>query len=198
MPVTLSAPPVPPAPLAPPHKKWTREECAVLESVGLLELRRYELIEGELVQKVSKNYPHMRVLLLLVNWLRLHFAAECVLQEPSIDVAPEDTPASEPEPDAVVLSRSFLDITSRPRPEDIHLVVEVSDSTLAFDLTTKALLYARAAIPEYWVFEVAGRRIIVHRDPIEGQYCSVVAYSDNETVSCLAAPHVEVRPCNLL
>ena len=55
-------------------------------------------------------------------------------------------------------------------------MVEVADSTLAFDLNTKAALYARAGIPEYWVLDVKGQRLMVHRDPSGGRYQSVIAY----------------------
>jgi Uma2 family endonuclease len=57
---------------------------------------------------------------------------------------------------------------------------------LSFDLTTKASLYARARIVEYWVVDIPGRRIIVHRDPQEGQYRSVTAYAEQESVKPLA------------
>ena len=62
---------------------------------------------------------------------------------------------------------------------------------LSFDLTVKARLYARARIVEYWVVDIPGRRIIVHRDPQEGQYQSVVAYAEQESVKPLASPDHE-------
>jgi Uma2 family endonuclease len=111
-----------------------------------------------------------------------------------IDVAPEDNPTNEPEPDLVVLgkpSREFQ--VANPRPSDLRLVVEISDSTLGFDLTTKAELYARAGIVEYWVIDVAARRLVVHRDPCEGLYQAVTAYGEDETVTPLASPHSEFR-----
>ena len=83
--------------------------------------------------------------------------------------------------------------SENPRPEDLQLVVEVGDSTLGFDLTTKAGLYARAGITEYWVLDVAGRRMIVHRDPQAGRYRSVAAYSEEESVAPMAAPESYLR-----
>jgi Uma2 family endonuclease len=65
--------------------------------------------------------------------------------------------------------------------------------SLPFDLTTKARLYARARIPEYWVLDLDGRRLIVHRDPMEDSYRSVNAYGENERVTTLAAPLSELR-----
>jgi Uma2 family endonuclease len=70
----------------------------------------------------------------------------------------------------------------------LHLVVEVADTTLSFDLTTKAALYARAGIVEYWVLDVPGRRLIVHRHPQLGKYTTILIYSEQESVAPLAAP----------
>jgi Uma2 family endonuclease len=114
--------------------------------------------------------------------------------ETSIDVSPEDNPRSEPEPDLIVLNRPSREIrNSNPGPADIRLIVEISDSTLGFDLTRKAALYARAGIPEYWVLDVASRRMIVHRDASAGRYSTVTAYDENESVSPLAAPQAAFR-----
>src|SRR5947209_7069527 len=94
------------------------------------------------------------------------FGERFVHPESPIDVAPEDNPTNEPEPDLIVLNRDLSNFSSaNPRPQDLHLVVEVSDTTLNFDLTIKTALYARAGIVEYWVLDVSGRRLIVHRDP---------------------------------
>ena len=112
--------------------------------------------------------------------------------EAPIDVAPEDNPTNEPEPDLIVLSKPSREIRdANPRPEDLRLVVEISDSTVSFDMTTKAALYARSGIVEYWIFDIPARRIIVHRDPREGRYQSVTAYLEQERVSPLAAPGQE-------
>jgi Uma2 family endonuclease len=182
-----------PSSVIPPHKRWTRDECAALEKARLVDLERYELIEGELVLKMGKSQRHMRALMLLIVWLRSVFGESFVAQEPSIDLRPEDNPTNEPEPDAIVLTRSFLDLSSQARPEELRLVAEVSRTSLPFDLTTKARLYARARIPEYWVLDLDGRRLIVHRDPMEDSYRSVNAYGENERVTTLAAPLSELR-----
>ncbi len=172
----------------PPHKRWTRDECATLEQAGLIDARRYELIDGELIQKMGKNHPHMLAVLLLGTWLRRTFGETFVVQEPSIDLRPEDTPTSDPEPDLIVLNRSFLEFTSKAKPDDIRLAVEVSSATLSFDLTAKARLYARAKIAEYWVVDLQGRRLIVHRDPAGDAFQLVIAYGEHEQVAPLAAP----------
>jgi Uma2 family endonuclease len=107
-----------------------------------------------------------------------------------IDVAPEDNPTNEPIPDVIVVTREYSESrywTSTPQPSDLDLVVEIADTSLAFDLSVKAALYARAGIVEYWVLDVLGRRLIVHRDPQAGQYGSVKAYNEQESVAPLEA-----------
>jgi len=159
-----------PAKLDPPRKLWTRQEYDDLYSSGLLNSQRLELIEGELIDKMGKKRPHVNSLTLLQGWLVEVFGTRPVNPEAPIDVAPEDNPTNEPEPDLIVLQRDLSHFTSdNPRPQDLQLVVEVADSTLGFDLTTKAALYARAGIVEYWVLDAAGPRMIVHRDPQLGR-----------------------------
>src|SRR6266498_5055667 len=178
-----------PAKLDPPRKLWTRAEYDGLSSSGLLECQRLELIEGELIDKMGKNRPHVNSLTLLLVWLLKVFGARFVNPEAPIDVAPEDNPSNEPEPDLIVLKRDLSHFADQnPKPDDLHLVIEVADTTLGFDLTTKANLYARAGIPDYWVLDVSGRRMIVHRDPRLGRYSSVVAYNSDESIAPLAAP----------
>ena len=107
-------------------------------------------------------------------------------------------PNSEPDADAVVLSKPFNELAGIPNSTDVRLVAEVSDTTLAFYLNQKAALYARAEIPEYWVLDVVNRRLIVHRRPQGGAYQEVVAYAEAESVAPLAAPESSVLVGTLL
>jgi Uma2 family endonuclease len=182
----------------PRRKLWIRTEYEDLYKAGLLDDQRLELVEGELIDKMGKNRPHVSGVALLLHWLMAVFGARLVLQESPINVAPEDNPTNEPEPDLVVLSRDLSAFASdNPGPQDLRLVVEVANTTLAFDLKIKAGLYARAGIVEYWVLDTASRRMIVHRDPREGAYSSVAAYTAEETLTPLAAPQSPLKISDL-
>lgn len=183
-----------PSPPVPPRKRWTREQCAPLEASGLFEQERLELIDGELISKMGKNRPHVNAFTSMHLWLLKAFGTQFVNAEAPIDVSPDDNPWNEPEPDLIVLKREYAGFTSNPQPQDIDLVVEIADSTLKFDLTVKAALYARAMIAEYWVLDVAGRRLIAHRSAESGRYTSVAAYSEDEIIAPLAAPNAGFRP----
>jgi Uma2 family endonuclease len=189
MPVALTEIPLRPVPQNPPRKRWTRAECEALEASGVLDYEPLELVEGELISKMGKNQPHVNSVTALAIWFGQVFGVAFVIQEAPIDVAPEDNPTNEPVPDAIVLKREYFHFPSaKPRPEDLRLVAEVADSSLTFDLTTKASLYARAGIAEYWILDVSGRRLLVHREPKSGGYGSIVVYSEHESVSPLSAP----------
>jgi len=189
MPNALIEVPVESVPRSPSRKRWTRAECARLETAGLPDPEHLELVEGELIDKMGKNRPHVDALVMMQAWLQKVFGVRRVNPEAPIDVSPEDNPSNEPQPDLIVLNRNFTKFRSaKPGPQDLCLVVEVSDTSLNFDLTVKGALYARAGIADYWVLDVNGRRLIVHRDPQSGKYLSVLIYNEQETVAPLAAP----------
>jgi len=194
MPTAITEAPYHVAAAEPPRKRWTRAECEVLETTGLLNDQKLELVDGELINKMGKNRPHINVLAFVQEWLIEVFGKGVVNVETPIDVAPEDNPTNEPQPDIVVLKRPSREFKkANPQPADLHLIVEVSDTTLGFDLTRKAALYARAGILEYWVVDIAAQRLIVHREPSSGHYGSVVAYADQEAVAPIALPTAEFR-----
>jgi Uma2 family endonuclease len=193
MPTALTEIPAPVAPPDPPRKRWTRAECATLEAAGFLDYEDLELVEGELISEMEKKRPHVNSFSLLQEWFVHVFGWRLVNVEAPIDVAPADNPTNEPVPDLIVLRKDPSHLTSNPRPEDLHLVVDIADSSLSFDLRVKAALYARAGVIEYGVLDVAGRRLLVHRAPRSGSYADVAAYSEHESVSPPAAPQAQFR-----
>ena len=199
MPTLLHETPEAALPPSPPRKRWTRQQCAVLESAGIWADERLELVDGELISKIGKNRPHVTSLGLMLIWLQHVFGGKFVLQESPIDVSAADNPASEPEPDVVVFNREFSTFTSgNPQPRDIILLVEISDTTLQFDRTTKAALYARAGIAEYWILDIPGRRLFVHRKPTGSAYSEIAVYNEDEPVHPIAAPAAAFRASEAL
>lgn len=177
------------------RRKYTREDCRVLAAAGLLDLERYELIDGELVSKMGKSRLHSNVLRLLAKWLVAMFGDDFVDKEVSVRL----DSLNEPEPDAIVLNKPALSIqTDNPTPADIRLLVEVSVSTREYDLGPKAARYAAAGIPEYWVLDIEQNRIVVHRDPAPAGYQAIAAYSASEALSPLAAPGAVIRLTDLV
>ena len=190
MPTTLieSVEPLVDTSVGPRRKTWTREEVAALAKSGELNVERLELVEGELIDRMGKNRPHIKVQQRIMKALFAIFGLDRVSQESSVEVALSDRVVNEPIPDLVVTEQDIEFFDKAPLPGDVDLVVEVSDTTVRYDLTTKAKLYARAGIIEYWVADLNNRTLIIHRQPEQGRYTSVTAYSAEESVSPLAAP----------
>jgi Uma2 family endonuclease len=200
MPKTLSGPPRRSVP-APNRKRWTRHECDLLVDKELL-TGRYELVDGAIISKMGQKPRHSFVVILFHNWLQALFGGLFVQCHATIDVGDAETVGrsyNEPEPDLAVTRQPC---TAYPEnhagPEDLLLVAEVSDTTLRFDRTTKALLYARAEINEFWVVDIAGRRIFVHRRPSPEGYAEIVEYYPIDMISTLARPEVSIRVAELL
>ncbi|MCC6537744.1 MAG: Uma2 family endonuclease [Bryobacterales bacterium] len=184
MPATMEAPTTPRARKA---VMWTREDCRRLEGMGLLP-ERWELVQGDIVGKMGTNRPHAMIAQRINTWLLSVFSSAHILPSCSIDVAPEDNPTSEPEPDITVLNRPADQLAGNPEPADIALLVEISNTTIEHDLGPKAALYARAGIPEYWVIDINAGRIHQHRDPRSEGYASVRVATGAEALSPLAQP----------
>ncbi|MBC8142613.1 MAG: Uma2 family endonuclease [Armatimonadetes bacterium] len=200
-----TAPSVPPAPPEMEFAvRWTRAECAELEAAGFLNYR-YELMNGVIIRKMGQFLPHALTVSRANAWLLGHFGYERVLEQGSITVAPNETVVVRPEPDIIVLNKSGADImTNEPSPEDIAFLVEVSYSTLDYDLTTKAGVYARAGIAQYLVVDIAGRVVYAHTltsgagtAPESGEY-ERETLAPGDTIVLLAVPQLTVNVDDLL
>ncbi len=103
---------------------------------------------------------------------------------------------SAPQPDvAWVRLRRYAD--RRPQPEEVSLLIEVADTSLEFDTTVKAALYAAAGISDYWVVDLASNAIIVLRDPRSGRYETRSTHRGDEAVCPLVRPGASLLPREL-
>jgi Uma2 family endonuclease len=158
-PVGSLPPAIPPFPV----RRFTVEEYHQLLETGALKSREpYELIHGWIVPKMGINPPHnfavnrlMKALLALANSI-----AVVRVQQPIT------TNDSEPEPDTVLAFGRDADYKARnPGPSEVIVVVEVADSTLREDRTTKLHLYAGAGIAVYWIVNLKNRCVEVYTQP---------------------------------
>jgi len=166
----------------------TRKMYYALYHADLIDTKT-ELLEGVIVAKMSQNQPHVRTLNRLSGWLMRQFGIEYIQAQNPIRISFDEGELTEPEPDIAVLKRDRDAYTPyAPPPEDVLLCVEIADITLRTDKIIKARLYARAEIAEYWIADTNSRTIIVHREPNNGEYQSVVTYTAEQGISCLAKP----------
>jgi Uma2 family endonuclease len=140
-----------------------------MAEVGLLSPDdRTELIEGEIIDMPPIGPTHAEVVALLTKGLvRLGGDAAVVRVQSPVRFMPR----SEPQPDfALVMAKPRGYREMHPIAGEILLLIEVSDSTLRYDLDVKARLYAKHGVPEYWVVDLVARRVWRHRRPRGQQY----------------------------
>ncbi len=148
-----------------------------------------ELLEGVIIAKMPQNKPHLTTLMLLQEWLISLFGFRLVRDQYPVDIDIANKTINTPEPDILVLNNTqILFAKGNPTPNDVLLSLEVADSTIRKDKVIKAELHEKTAIQEYWIADTNARTIIVHREPENGTYQSVVIYTLEQKVSCLAKP----------
>ncbi len=189
-----------PVPSAPGPRVWTRDEMYRLADLGFFRGQRAERIGGQIVVQSPQNWRHavstdragevLRAAFGPGFWVRTQLPLELGLD-------------SDPEPDVSVIAGRREDFTAHPRTA--VLVVEVADSSLGYDRTDKASLYAAAGVADYWVVDVAGRTVEVFRDPrpdasspFGATYASVTAFGPGDAVTLLAGPGGAVPVAELL
>ncbi len=177
---------------------WTLEDYEQLIALGVLEGKHVELIQGEIVTMPPMGEPHALAIMQLNYALIAHFNPQTGFHL-RIQM-PIALPAltCEPEPDLAVTA---LDTPTNAagRPLSALLMVEVAESSLAYDQDHKGPLYAAAGLQEYWLVNIPERVVEVYRQPVpDASSFSGWRYQDHQTlragdtVSPLAAPEVVV------
>jgi Uma2 family endonuclease len=148
--------------------------------------RRIELIWGELRAMNPIGSEHAMMVDRMLAWSIATAAHEKVWLRVQNPVAFLDAD-SEPEPD-VVWSKQRDYGPNHPAADDILLLIEVADSSLAFDRGEKANLYATAGIRDYCIVNLVDRTVEVRRDPEEWRYRSVQSFGAGSIVESIAIP----------
>jgi Uma2 family endonuclease len=181
----------------PALRRWTVAEYHQAAAAGIFDPEeRLELVNGEIYRMRPQKGPHATGSGLAEEALRAILPAGHTLRIQKPLTLGQD---GEPEPDIAIVRGSVRDF-ARQHPTTAALVVEVADSSLSFDRAEKAKQYARAAIPDYWVLNLPERVLEVYRDPDPGNglYRQITHYSENESVSPLAAPAAAILVRDLL
>lgn len=168
-----------------PVRRFTVEEYLRLVRDGYFDQdNRYELLEGWIVPKTTKNPPHSVANALANEALRPMLRGRGFHLRDQDSVTAID---SVPEPDLAIVRGEIRDYSGRhPRPGDTALAVEVADSSLADDRKLKGRIYARAGIPFYWIVNLVHRQVEVYTDPTgpvdEPSYRSRLDFRPGESV----------------
>ena len=198
-----------PAVLSPPQQKTSNAKRALFScdqfhnmgDAGGFEGRSVILVDGEILEMPNPNPPHDTAVTLTDYLLKDLFKNGFIVRIQTGFPTSTDT---DPVPDLAVVPGHARDY-SRKHPRKAVLVVEVADSSLAYDRNEKADLYAAAGIADYWVIDVVNRQLLVFRDPKPDAlsirnftYQTRLALDATETVSPLAMPTANVAVADLL
>ena len=154
---------------APSRRRFDVDDYHAMVRAGILmEGDRVELIEGEIVEMHTIGSRHVACVNRLTRLLVTALADRGLV---SIQNPVRLDRYSEPEPDVVVLwPRGDDYATGLPDPPATLLIIEVADTSLAYDRTVKLPLYAKAGVPEVWIVDLEARAVEAHGQPCEDGY----------------------------
>ena len=173
------------------RRRFTVDEYHRMAEIGvLLEDERVELIEGEILRMSAKGSRHNACINRLTALLASPLGDAAIL---SVQNSIRTDQYSEPEPDVAVLRpREDYYANALPSPADVLLLIEVADTSLAYDRGLKLPLYARAGIPEVWIVDLTNEAIERHVNPANGAYRSVNHAARGQTITPSALPSLAI------
>jgi Uma2 family endonuclease len=171
----------------------TLDEFHRMGEAGILkEDDRVELVEGEMIEMTPGGTRHAAMVDLLAGWFgrAVRDQAGVAVQRP-IDLPP----SSELAPDLALLRGhpGACALDAPARAGDVLLVIEVADSTLAYDRETKMPIYARHGIPEAWLVNVNAQSLTIFQDATESGYRRVLTPARDAAVSPTRLPHLTLH-----
>ena len=157
---------------------------------------RVELIEGALIDMAPIGAGHAGQVNRLTNRLVPAVSGRAIVA-PQNPLRLDDF--SEPQPDLVLLRyRDDFYAKAHPRPADVLLLVEVADSSLAYDRDTKIPLYAHHAIPETWLIDLQHRRVEIFLEPAGDEYRRSLQAAGADCIGPALLPEISIRVADLL
>ena len=171
--------------------RFTVDDYYAMAEAGILTHdERVELINGEIIEMSPIGDRHAysvdEIIDLFFAQLRSRARVRC--QNPvRLDGLREIQPDI-----AILRLRDDLYSTGHPGPADVFLLIEVSDSTLAYDRNVKLPMYANAGIPEIWIVNIPNGVVEVYMDPTAGEYRTRRVFRSEETVSPSSFPDVSL------
>jgi Uma2 family endonuclease len=178
-------------PTAPNRRIVTVDEYHRMADAGILtENDRVELIDGEIVEKVTIGPRHLACVDRATQAFVTGAAWRAIVR---VQGSFRLSFLSEPEPDVTLLrARPDYYVKALPTPADVLLVVEIADSWLAFDRDRKRPLYAEAGVAEFWLVDLNTNIVLRHRDPEGRAYRTVERHTRGETIAPVLLPECRI------
>ena len=180
------------------RRRFSVDEYYRMAGIGLFkEAERTELVDGEVVRLTAPGSSRHAAAVIRVS-SRLGVLLEkraCVRAQLPVRV----DSYNELLPDiACVKVRSDFYEFQHPGPADIVAIIEISETSLDYDRDVKLAIYAAAGIPEVWILDLPGNRLLVFRVPVAGRYKTFLRLGPADSVAMLVYPDVETAVSELL
>jgi Uma2 family endonuclease len=172
------------------RKHFSVDEYYRMAEVGILAFdKKFELIEGEVIQVSPIGARHAARVDRINKLFNRQLNEEIVRVQNPVRLGNH----SEPEPDVSILKprKDFYE-ESHPTPEDVLLIIEITDTSGVYDRNVKIPMYARAGITEVWIMDVQNGFIEVHKDPINGTYQEKLIFREGQYITPQSLPHVTI------
>jgi Uma2 family endonuclease len=157
---------------------------------------RIELLNGEIVELMPKGTKHTSANSKIVRFLIRLFDEKLIVRNQDPIVLDD---FSEPEPDIVLATWDEKEYAEHhPTPSDILLVMEISDTTLAYDREDKARAYSRNGIQQYLLLNLQNETLEDYREPNADGYGAKRTYRTGEAFNLVAFPEIEIEVKELL
>jgi Uma2 family endonuclease len=170
--------------------RLTVERYERMAEAGLLPERGIELVDGLVVEMSPKGVRHAHAANALNAILGDQRRGRYIVNADSLSL--RLGPRDEPDPDIVIVRATRSYARDRATVADVALIIEVADSSLAFDLGVKLKNYAAAGIPEYWVIDLRSDRVHLFTEPRGGTFTESRVAACDEVVSPREYPDVQV------
>ena len=175
--------------------RWTRREYENMVSGGVFHPEdKLELIDGEIYDVSPQSSRHATAIRLVEEALRRVYGRGFDVR---VQLPTAIDSSSEPEPDVAVVEGSPRDYVDA-HPSTALLIVEVADTSLAFDRTRKQASYARNGIPEHWIVNLVDGLLEVRREPERDAYAEAFEVGRAESISPLSRPERSIAVRDLL
>lgn len=178
-------------------KLFTVDDYYRMAEVGIIgPEERVELIDGEIIRMSPPGNRHVACVNRANTAFVEAFGRRAIV---SVQNPLRLNIYNEPQPDIVVLKprTDFYDST-RLAPEHVFFVLEISDTSLAFDRKIKLARYAASGVPEVWIEDLKHDRLLVFRDPEGKSYKSSLTFRQGDSISPLAFPDAVFKVEQLL
>ena len=181
----------------PAKKLFTVDDYYSMAEAGILKPNdRVELIRGEIIEMSPIGLRHAAVVDRATDLLTGFFRGRAIVRVQGPNRLDK---YSEPQPDISILKyRANYYSSGHPAPEDVYLVIEVSDTTLSYDRGVKLAMYAIAGIPEMWIADLQNDVLLVHREPAGDVYKTCSTLHRGDSISLAAFPDIVFKVDELL